>query len=171
MEINETLKAYAAGVFDADGIATISVIDNGTALCVDVYVLTKGLNSGYKIINNWGSKLCHASNSKYSIKFSRVEALKFLKDIRPYIIDKQERVDILIAALEKTSILDGANSKLSIPKKRVPGITPTLAPFYDQLQLLDKQSINKRVYTPNVPTYVVPNFNIKLADIKRQITR
>lgn len=59
MEIDTTLKSYAAGIFDADGTATISVIDKGTALSADVYILNKGLNSGYKIINAWGSKLMY----------------------------------------------------------------------------------------------------------------
>ena len=140
----DELAIWAAGLFDGEGSALISVTGpNYNYLSVVVKITTTDQVISDIISRRWGGRLpAKQDTSKYglakhlvwSLEFSRPEALRFLKDIRPYIKTRMQRVDIVMEALEACKVLDDKNDNSASPRMKVTGITIVLNPFYDRLK-------------------------------------
>jgi hypothetical protein len=174
----EELIIWTAGIFDGEGMAQISVLNKGTTLYTDVMVASDSREITDPIFERWKGTYCNPSMGKYSIEFTPLESLVFLKDIRPHIRYRKERIDIIIAALEAIKPLYDVNNGLSVPKKHVMGITYILIPFYDKLMLLPQpthgKQPQKRTFTgqlrkiePKLP--LSESLGVKLARLKASI--
>ena len=144
MEKSETLKAWAAGIFDGEGSPLISCTrqDTQDRFCIVVKIATTDPEISNSIQEAWNGRLpAEQDTSKYglskrlnyTISFSRREALVFLKDIRPYTKTRLDRVDIVIKALEACQLYEELNPRFT-QLKRTPGISEIIAPFYEQLK-------------------------------------
>jgi hypothetical protein len=176
--VDELFFAWAAGVFDGEGMATISVTNHGTSLYTDIVVSNNAREVTDPIHERWSGDYTRPGMGKYSIEFKPLEALKFLKDIRPYLRYRTDRIDIIIEALEALRPLYESNKGLDTPKKHVLGITEILIPFYDKLLQLAQptkgKQIAKRTFTgqlkkqePKLP--LVDSDLVQLARIKASI--
>ena len=144
-DISETLKAWAAGIFDGEGTITIKKSGSDKSylqLCVAV------CNTDGRMIDiihdNWGgylhgksSKYLSTSNQKtkktaYNLYFSDYNEVKsLLIDVLPHLKTKQEHARVVLAALLAVGKLEDGR------KHRNKGVSNTLMPFYERVRYLD----------------------------------
>ena len=139
--IAETLKAWAAGILDGEGDIEIKTSGKGQ-LYFQVWV---GItNSDGRIIDtihdNWGGYM-HTKGSKYLAEHGKqdgvyktsyilyfsdkLEILKLLFDIKPYLVSKKDAAEIVLRAV--IALPDAPEGK-----KRASGVSKVLKPFYDE---------------------------------------
>ena len=116
--MNETERAYLAGVMDACGHISINRSRNkactrGFALSVRVHMMINELDFGdfLKDLNFywiWRSRSLDSSKVSYAIMRTLEDTLFFLKQIQPYLVKLARNADLMIEFIE--SRLAGLNN-------------------------------------------------------------
>lgn len=113
MSILDTEIAYAAGFFDGEGC--ISISKNGA---IDVRITNTAKNVLLTLQNNFGGSIADRSQkvnkTQYSYSFYGEDAIKFLKLIKPYCIEKLPQIETILEYYEYREELQ----PIRIPGKR-----------------------------------------------------